>query len=457
MKSTSTIFSKKNDVSTSVIGVCCIGGEGRVRVGFVNPGLTPRVWGKGEPMKPHVLVVDDCLTVRMDLRGALSAAGFEVTLCDTKRAAITMLEQCQFAAVLLDVVLPDGDGISILSEIRNHERTAHLPVILLSNEAKVRDRVRGLSMGADEYVGKPYDVGYLIRRLRALCQRDALGATSNLATGGHRILAVDDSPTFLAQFARNLREDGHDVVIARSGHEALAMLAAQSVDCIVLDVHMPSPNGLETLKQIRQTPGRETTPILMISISEDPTDERNARDAGADDFVIKYVAFEQIRARIRRLLRRQRDEPAPAEMKRSHTPVSVARSFTPQRGNKAITPQEEPATNRHEQPIAQPVEAPANASVPPITPAQSNAYSPIFLGVAMTMGLSADSARDGLARVLRRMNIEPQRMNSMDLSRIVPMLHDILCMSVPADEANRRAQALAGMITRSVRRTPQPG
>ena len=122
-------------------------------------------------MTPTVLVIDDSLTVRMDLQEALEGLACEVVLASTLAAAREQLATRRFSLVVLDILLPDGDGISLLTEIRNAPRHAALPVILLSTEAAVRDRVRGLSTGANEYLGKPYDRARLLSRANALIQR----------------------------------------------------------------------------------------------------------------------------------------------------------------------------------------------------------------------------------------------------------------------------------------------
>lgn len=86
-------------------------------------------------MKPSILLVDDSLTVRMDLREAFESAGFRVVLCQTAAEARTALARQRFSLIVLDVILPDGDGIYLLREIRNEATTATVPVMLLSTEA----------------------------------------------------------------------------------------------------------------------------------------------------------------------------------------------------------------------------------------------------------------------------------------------------------------------------------
>lgn len=380
-------------------------------------------------MKPHILVVDDSLTIRMDLRGALTAAGFEVTLCETKRAAEAMLERQTFSAVVLDVMLPDGDGVEILRHIRSSANHASTPVVMLSGEAEVHDRVRGLTMGADEYVGKPYNIAYFIRCLRQLCRRTRNSTPPPVAiVGCRRILAVDDSPTFLAHLGRMLREDGHDVVLARSGREALDMLAAQTIDCVIVDLVMPDVDGIETIRRIRQTPGREFTPTLMLTASEDPEDQRIAAAAGVDEFVIKAATLDVVRAKIRNLLRRKHRE----------VPNHDASSTVARRSVFPARPKDEPA-----------------AEPSPMRPGASKTHStqfcPLFLDVATTMGLETDRGRDSLARTLRRMNIDPSTMNQAELSCALPALGETLAMFFAEEEVTPRLHALAALAGRGRR------
>jgi DNA-binding response OmpR family regulator len=88
-------------------------------------------------MKPRVLIVDDSLTVRMDIGEALLAAGFDAVPCVDLRAARDALQRAACDLLVLDVLLPDGDGLEFLKEIRSAARTSQIPVLLLSAEAEV--------------------------------------------------------------------------------------------------------------------------------------------------------------------------------------------------------------------------------------------------------------------------------------------------------------------------------
>lgn len=391
-------------------------------------------------MKPHVLVVDDSLTVRMDLRGALNAAGFDVTVCDTKRAAVDLLDNRNFSALVLDVVLPDGDGVEILQRVRANPHSSSLPVIMLSSEADVRDRVRGLTMGADEYVGKPYNIAYFIARLRELCRRTRNSAPPPASiVGCRRILAVDDSPTFLAHLARSLREDGHDVVLARSGYEALDMLAVQTIDCVVLDLQMPHVDGIETVRRIRQTPGREATPTLMLTASENPEDQRNATAAGVDDYLRKTVALDVVRAKIRNLLRQKYADLPHADAQNTSSRSAINRTSAHDRTANVVTANQRSASSNASKRPKEDVKSPANH------------FSALFFAVAAAMGVEADPARESLARTLSRMGVDPRCMSEADLSRALPALEDTLSMFCPAEDAVARSRALAALAARARR------
>ncbi|MBI2921856.1 MAG: response regulator [Planctomycetes bacterium] len=389
-------------------------------------------------MTPRVLLVDDSLTVRMDLTETLRAAGFEVVACGTLGEAREALARGGLALAILDVLLPDGDGVELLREIKA-AAGAPMPVMMLSTEAEVRDRVRGLRTGADDYAGKPYDrawvvsraldltrgagsqppgarptilviddsatvreelrqmleaQGYgvltaetgeeglhlaadrrpaavivdgvlpgidgaaVVRRMRsdsalrrtpvllltassgaatevsaldsgadAYLRKDAgsavvlarlgallrsAGATADSGAApldaAKRILAVDDSQTYLQELARQLRDDGYDVVLAHSGEEALQLLDVQPVDCVLLDLLMPGLSGHETCRAIKARPAWRDIPLLMLTALDESEAMIEGINSGADDYITKSADFEVLRARLRAQLRRRQFE-----------------------------------------------------------------------------------------------------------------------------------------------------
>jgi two-component system, OmpR family, response regulator MprA len=118
-----------------------------------------------------------------------------------------------------------------------------------------------------------------------------------------RALVVDDERSVRDALSRALRSEGYRVQVAASGGDALGFLAEQSSDVIVLDVSMAGLDGLETCRLIRAK--GDDVPILMLTARSGVSDRVAGLDAGADDYLVKPFALEELLARLRALLRRQ--------------------------------------------------------------------------------------------------------------------------------------------------------
>jgi two-component system, OmpR family, response regulator MprA len=117
-----------------------------------------------------------------------------------------------------------------------------------------------------------------------------------------RILVVDDEPAVRDSLRRALQLERYDVELATDGLEALDRLQADGVDAVVLDVSMPNLDGLETCRRLRAD--GNALPVLMLTARDEVSDRVAGLDAGADDYVVKPFALEELLARLRALLRR---------------------------------------------------------------------------------------------------------------------------------------------------------
>ena len=250
-------------------------------------------------MNANVLVVDDSLTVRMNLTEALEAAQFQVTSCATVAEAKRILARAQLSLVILDVMLPDGSGVNLLRDIRETPFTSGLAVMLLSSEAEVRDRIRGMKTGADEYVGKPYEADYVVARARELFRRRKTPTAPTEKT----ILVIDDSATFRDQIGRALEEASYRVLTASSGEAGLRVAADMRPTAIIVDGMLPGIDGASVLRRIRVDAALRRTPCILLTASEDRSAELLALDAGADAFVRKDEDIDIILARLSAVLR----------------------------------------------------------------------------------------------------------------------------------------------------------
>jgi len=148
-----------------------------------------------------------------------------------------------------------------------------------------------------------------------------------------RVLAVDDDERLLAALRRGLSLRGFDVAVAPDSSEALRYLKAQWPDIIVLDIMMPGMDGLSLCRLVRET---ETMPILMLTARDSVADRVVGFEAGADDYLVKPFAFDELVARIQALLRRTRPS-APSSERLLYDDLTLYRkAWAVHRGGEAL-------------------------------------------------------------------------------------------------------------------------
>jgi DNA-binding response OmpR family regulator len=250
-------------------------------------------------MTARVLVVDDSVTVRMNLRELLTMAGLDVVACGSAGEAEAALARESFALAILDVLLPDGDGIDLLKKIRAMAQAPRTAVMLLSTEAEVRDRIRGLTTGADDYLGKPYDEGYLLGRARELVEGHAAAG----APADETVLLIEDSITFREALKSALVEASYRVVAAETGEAGLRLAADLRPSAVIVDGGLPGIDGATVIRRIRLDAALRHLPCLLLTGAEDDGAELRALEAGADAFVRKEDDAEIVLARLRAMLR----------------------------------------------------------------------------------------------------------------------------------------------------------
>ncbi|WP_067508464.1 response regulator [Actinoplanes sp. TFC3] len=248
---------------------------------------------------PTVLIVDDSLTVRMDLHESFEADGFATILCATGEQARAAFAAGGFDVAVLDVLLPDADGVELLTELRSRAGGDTTVTVLLSSEAEVAHRLHGLRTGADEYVGKPYDAGYVVARCRQLLG-ERTGQVPSMAT---TVLVIDDSLTFREQLRALLQPEGYAVLTAASGEEGLRTAADRRPQAVIVDGVMPGIDGATVIRRMRLDPALRDTPCLLMTAADDYATEVQMLEAGADAFVRKQQDLAVVLAKLAAVLR----------------------------------------------------------------------------------------------------------------------------------------------------------
>ncbi len=133
--------------------------------------------------KPRILIVEDHPLIAELVETRLRIEGMQPVKCPGGREAIALLGTERFDAVILDIMMPDVDGYQVLQHIRSTPATAQLPVIFLTAKATPADIEKGLALGANHYITKPFSGVDLVRKVR-LCLEERRAAEATPAAGG---------------------------------------------------------------------------------------------------------------------------------------------------------------------------------------------------------------------------------------------------------------------------------
>lgn len=171
------------------------------------------VTGSSHLSQGNILVCEDETDVAEVVRLCLEDAGYNVRHAPDGPTALHLVRQLVFDLLILDIMLPRQDGLSVLRELRSSSR---MPVLVLSARSDVVDRVVGLELGADDYLPKPFDARELLARVRALIRRSVTGAASECVVHG---------PLRIDLLAHTVELGGRQVELTPLEYSLLAVLA----------------------------------------------------------------------------------------------------------------------------------------------------------------------------------------------------------------------------------------
>jgi two-component system, OmpR family, response regulator RegX3 len=167
--------------------------------------------------RPRILFVEDERSISEPFSHALEREGFEAVVAETAAEALQLADQIDPALVLLDLMLPDGDGRDVCRELR---RRSDRPIIMLTARGTETDRIVGLELGADDYVVKPFSGPEVIARIRAVLRR------SNSGGQEERLLRVGELEMDLA--SRRVTSAGTELELSRKEFDLLAALMSRA-------------------------------------------------------------------------------------------------------------------------------------------------------------------------------------------------------------------------------------
>lgn len=172
---------------------------------------------------PRVLILDDDADLRDMLRRYLSERGFAVQTADRPERLDRLLQREPFDALVLDITMPDEDGLSVCRRLRAAGQA--IPILMLTARGDPADRIVGLEMGADDYLAKPFEPRELIARLHAVLRRQDMARRSNI-WGSDEI--VEFGPFVLNVSRVELSRDGKEVPLTNLEFRLLSLLASHA-------------------------------------------------------------------------------------------------------------------------------------------------------------------------------------------------------------------------------------
>ena len=276
-------------------------------------------------MTARILVVDDIPANVKLLEVRLLAEYFEVLTATNGADAIETCENGKVDVVLLDVMMPDMDGFEVCRRLKSDPATMHIPVVMITALDQVADRVRGLEVGADDFLTKPVNDLQLMTRVKSLVRLKMLtdelrlraATTRNIgieellsrrapAEGDMpRILLIDERPSSYERIQKMLRSV-MEVDLATDPQDGFFQAAEKPYDCVLVSTALADFDPLRLCSQLRSLDRTRFLPIVLLAdLGEDDRIIRGL-ELGINDYLVRPIEQQELIARLRTQVKRKR-------------------------------------------------------------------------------------------------------------------------------------------------------
>lgn len=215
-------------------------------------------------MMPSILLVEDDERLARMTTDYLTQSGFRIYLAPTVNQTMLSLKNQPVDAIVLDLTLPDGDGLDVCRQLRAQPDTKHIPILMLTARGDPTDRIIGLELGADDYLPKPFEPRELLARIRAILRRQT---SSDLPQTVRRFGRLE-----IDQNARTVRVDGEEKNLTAYQFDLLCLLSEHSGRVLSRDFLMDEVKG-EALEAFDRSIDVHMSRI-RAAIEDDPKNPR---------------------------------------------------------------------------------------------------------------------------------------------------------------------------------------
>jgi len=253
--------------------------------------------------RKKIVYVDDMNYSLISFKKGLGKL-YEIYLGESAVHLYKILENVTPDLIILDVNMPDVDGYEIIKELKANTQYSSIPVIFLTSNIDREDVVKGLSLGAADYVLKPFNAEKLIESIENQLNpnRAKKNKVAARKSGNYSILVVDDIASMLRTIHHALH-DRYEVFLLSKSEVVIDFLHNNRPDLILLDYLMPVINGFELIPQIRAIHEYKDVPIIIVTTEGTFRNVSEAMTLGASDFIVKPFEPKELNYKIERHIR----------------------------------------------------------------------------------------------------------------------------------------------------------
>lgn len=267
---------------------------------------------------PRIILVEDDPMIGDIYQEKFNSAGFEATVVTSGKDFLDKIKEEKYDVALLDMVLPEMNGLDILREIKKRGKfNPEMKIFIFSNLNDKENYDKAIQNGADGYISKTqYNPSQLVSEMQRFLNEtqerkkneekqngNSDNASKHSENGKKKILFIEDEKVFLDMFVKKLEDEGYIVEKAENGAWGLKEALGKNFDLIVTDMVLLAMEGIDIIRRLRLEEKTKDTPIIVLSASS--TDERikETKELGISDFFVKTrVTPSDLARRVKELL-----------------------------------------------------------------------------------------------------------------------------------------------------------
>lgn len=247
------------------------------------------------PIGKTILLVEDSEAAIIQLRDILDEVGYNILVAKDGKEALGILKQTIPDAMILDLMMPEVDGFEVLDHIRNFERTAHIPVLILTAKHITKEDLKYLRQNNVHQLVQKGEIKKqeLLNNIASMfikAEETPTVAKQKIQNIDSKplVLIVEDNPDNLLT-VKALLADNFDVICAENGIDGVSMARKFLPNLILLDLSLPEVDGYEAFSQIRKDPALANVPVAALTASALMTDKENILAFGFDAYLAKPI------------------------------------------------------------------------------------------------------------------------------------------------------------------------